>query len=85
MTKITGWRDKLAKRFLSVLAGKPVSCWISEDAKSMIDAVSDTSLIGAGAAIVIVHALEESGAQKIEFTLDRATVVVELLDQNENT
>lgn len=67
--KISGWRDRAARFVLSILAGKRVAFWISEEAENTINDFAPMNVAGAGAAIVLAHALDEVEMTSATFTL----------------
>ena len=71
------------RSFASLLAGKRVAFWISEEGEAQFDEFAPLGPAGAGAAIVLALAMEKAGHNSAVYTLENFQITVERLAQGE--
>ena len=74
--RITGWRDTLARTILSIIAGRRVAFWISEESENSINEMNELGTAGTGAAIVMAHALSDTDFSEATFTLSDFEITI---------
>lgn len=81
--RITGWRDRAARWFLTLIVGRRVAFWISDEAENTINDFGPLGVAGAGAAIVMANALDDMDANTATFSLTGFEIKIRRTDAGE--